>query len=127
VAFLLDTHAFLWFASGDEKLPIHIQDTIKNLKNSCFVSVASMWEISIKQRLGKLNSTLSIDKLFKLAEKNQIEILQISSEHLMKLSKLPLHHNDPFDRLIISQSIAEKLILISKDNALKSYPVKLSW
>ena len=124
---LLDTHAFLWFASGDEKLPIHIQDTIKNLKNSCFVSVASMWEISIKQRLGKLNSTLSIDKLFKLAEKNQIEILQISSEHLMKLSKLPLHHNDPFDRLIISQSIAEKLILISKDNALKSYPVKLSW
>ncbi len=127
MAFLLDTHAFLWFASGDEKLPIHIQDTIKNLKNSCFVSVASMWEISIKQRLGKLNSTLSIDKLFKLAEKNQIEILQISSEHLMKLSKLPLHHNDPFDRLIISQSIAEKLILISKDNALKSYPVKLSW
>jgi PIN domain nuclease of toxin-antitoxin system len=127
VTFLLDTHAFLWFASGDEKLPIHIQDTIKNLKNSCFVSVASMWEISIKQRLGKLNSTLSIDKLFKLAEKNQIEILQISSEHLMKLSKLPLHHNDPFDRLIISQSIAEKLILISKDNALKSYPVKLSW
>ena len=127
MTFLLDTHAFLWFASGDEKLPIHIQDTIKNLKNSCFVSVASMWEISIKQRLGKLNSTLSIDKLFKLAEKNQIEILQISSEHLMKLSKLPLHHNDPFDRLIISQSIAEKLILISKDNALKSYPVKLSW
>ena len=58
MAFLLDTHAFLWFASGDEKLPIHIQDTIKNLKNSCFVSVASMWEISIKQRLGKLNSTL---------------------------------------------------------------------
>ena len=101
MAFLLDTHAFLWFASGDEKLPIHIQDTIKNLKNSCFVSVASMWEISIKQRLGKLNSTLSIDKLFKLAEKNQIEILRISSEHLMKLSKLPLHHNDPFDRLIM--------------------------
>ena len=86
-----------------------------------------MWEISIKQRLGKLNSTLSIDKLFKLAEQNQIEIIQINSEHLMKLSKLPLHHNDPFDRLIISQSIAEKLILISKDTALKSYPVKLSW
>ena len=127
MAFLLDTHAFLWFASGDEKLPIHIQDTIKNLKNSCFVSVASMWEISIKQRLGKLNSTLSIDKLFKLAEQNQIEIIQINSEHLMKLSKLPLHHNDPFDRLIISQSIAEKLILISKDTEFAQYQIKLIW
>ena len=125
--FLLDTHTFLWFAFGDEKLPIQIQDKIKNLKNSCFVSVASMWEISIKQRLGKLNSTLSIDKLFKLAEKNQIEILQISSEHLMKLSKLPLHHNDPFDRLIISQSIAEKLILISKDTEFAQYQIKLIW
>jgi PIN domain nuclease of toxin-antitoxin system len=127
VEFLLDTHAFLWFASGDEKLPIHIQEKIKNLKNSCFVSVASMWEISIKQRLGKLNTTLSIDKLFKLAEQNQIEILQINSEHLMKLSKLALYHNDPFDRLIISQSIAEKLILISKDTEFKSYPIKLIW
>jgi len=127
VEFLLDTHAFLWFASGDEKLPIHIQEKIKNLKNSCFVSVASMWEISIKQRLGKLNTTLSIDKLFKLAEQNQIEILQINSEHLMKLSKLPFHHNDPFDRLIISQSIAEKLILISKDSEFKNYPIKLIW
>ncbi len=125
--FLLDTHTFLWFASGDEKLPIHIQDKIKNLKNSCFVSVASMWEISIKQRLGKLNSTLSIDKLFKLAEQNQIEIIQINSEHLMKLSKLPLHHNDPFDRLIISQSIAEKLILISKDTEFAQYQIKLIW
>ena len=125
--FLLDTHAFLWFASGDEKLPLHIQEKIKSLKNSCFVSVASMWEISIKQRLGKLNTTLSIDKLFKLAEQNQIEILQINSEHLMKLSKLPFHHNDPFDRLIISQSIAEKLILISKDSEFKNYAIKLTW
>ncbi len=125
--FLLDTHAFLWFASGDEKLPKTIQEAIKNINNSCFLSVASMWEIVIKQRLGKLNSTMKIDKLFKLAQKNQIEILQISSDHLLKLSKLPLKHNDPFDRLIIAQSQAENLVVISKDDAFKEYQINLIW
>ena len=125
--FLLDTHTFLWFAFGDEKLPIQIQDKIKNLKNSCFVSVASLWEITIKQRLGKINLTLSIGELFRLAELNQIEILPISSEHLIKLSKPPLHHKDPFDRLIISQSISEKLILISRDSEFAKYKIKLIW
>lgn len=125
--FLLDTHTFLWFASGDEKLPKTIQEAIKNINNSCFLSVASMWEIVIKQRLGKLNSTMKIDKLFKLAQKNQIEILQISSDHLLKLSKLPLKHNDPFDRLIIAQSQAENLVVISKDDAFKEYQINLIW
>ena len=125
--FLLDTYTFLWFASGDEKLPKTIQEAIKNINNSCFLSVASMWEIVIKQRLGKLNSTMKIDKLFKLAQKNQIEILQISSDHLLKLSKLPLKHNDPFDRLIIAQSQAENLVVISKDDAFKEYQINLIW
>ena len=125
--FLLDTHTFLWFASGDEKLPKTLQNEIKNINNSCFLSVASMWEIVIKQRLGKLNSTMKIDKLFKLAQKNQIEILQINSDHLLKLSKLPLKHNDPFDRLIIAQSQAENLVVISKDEAFKEYQINLIW
>jgi PIN domain nuclease of toxin-antitoxin system len=123
--FLLDTHFFLWFASGDEKLPKTLQNEIKNINNSCFLSVASMWEIVIKQRLGKLNSTMKIDKLFKLAQKNQIEILQINSDHLLKLSKLPLKHNDPFDRLIIAQSQSENLVVISKDEAFKEYQINL--
>jgi PIN domain nuclease of toxin-antitoxin system len=86
-----------------------------------------LWEITIKQRIGKINLTLSIGELFRLAEQNQIEILPISSEHLIKLSKLPLHHKDPFDRLIISQSIAEKLILISRDSEFAKYKIKLIW
>ncbi len=125
--FLLDTHTFLWFASGYEKLPKTLQNEIKNINNSCFLSVASMWGIVIKERLGMFFSSLKIDKLFKFAQKNQIEILQISSEHLHKLPKLPLKHNDPFDRLIIAQSQTDKLAVIFKDETFKEHQIKLIW
>ena len=127
MAFLLDTHAFLWFVSGDSKLPATVRDKIKDISQSCFLSSASLWEITIKQQLGKLTLNITLEELFEYADRNQIEIIPITYGHLLTLSKLPNYHGDPFDRLIISQAISENLTLITKDKGLKKYKVKQQW
>jgi PIN domain nuclease of toxin-antitoxin system len=127
MAFILDTHAFLWFVAGDKQLPESIKSKIIDINESCFLSVASLWEITIKNQIGKLTLGLSLEELFEYADRNQIEIIQISYEHLLTLSKLPIHHNDPFDRIIISQAIAENLTLVSKDKGFKKYKIKQQW
>ena len=127
MAYLLDTHAFLWFASEDNQLPASIQNIIRDIHNPCFLSSASLWEITIKQQIGKLKLHFPLLELFEFADRNQIELIPITYEHLLTLSKLPKHHNDPFDRLIISQAISENLIVISKDKEFKKYTVKLQW
>jgi len=124
MAFILDTHAFLWFVAGDKQLPESIKSKIIDINESCFLSVASLWEITIKNQIGKLTLGLSLEELFEYADRNRIEIIQISNEHLLTLSKLPGHHNDPFDRIIISQAIAENLTLVSKDKGFKKYKIK---
>ena len=127
MAFLLDTHTFLWFVAGDKQLPLTVRDKIKDIKQPCFLSVASLWEITIKFQIGKLTLNISLEDLFNYIDRNQIEIIPINIEHLLTLSELPRHHGDPFDRLIISQAIAENLTLITRDSALKKYKVKQQW
>lgn len=127
MAFLLDTHAFLWFVSGDNQLPVSVRDKIKDINQPCFLRAASLWEITIKKQIGKLKLNISLEELFNYADRNQIEIIPITQEHLLTLAKLPIHHNDPFDRLIISQAIAEDLILITRDKAFKKYKAKRQW
>jgi PIN domain nuclease of toxin-antitoxin system len=127
MAFLLDTHAFLWFVSGDTQLPSPIREIIKDINQPCFLSAASLWEITIKKQIGKLKINISLEELFDYADRNQIEIVPITTEHLLTLSKLPQHHSDPFDRLIISQAISENLILVSRDKEFKKYKVKQKW
>jgi len=92
-----------------------------------FLSVASLWEITIKFQIGKLKLNISLEDLFNYIDRNQIEIIPINFEHLLTLSELPKHHSDPFDRLLISQAIAENLILISRDKQLKKYKIKQIW
>lgn len=127
MAYLLDTHAFLWFVSGDNQLPASIRDKIKDINQPCYLSIASLWEITIKKQLGKLTLNITLEELFHYADRNQIEIVQITYDHLQALLSLPHHHSDPFDRLIISQVIAEKFILISRDKGIKKYKVKQQW
>jgi PIN domain nuclease of toxin-antitoxin system len=127
MAFLLDTHTFLWFISDDKQLPLSIKNKIKDIHQPCFISVASFWEITIKKQIGKLTLTISLEELYSYADRNQIEIVPINQHHLLTLSKLPSHHNDPFDRLIISQAISEDLILITRDKGLKKYKVRQQW
>ena len=127
MAYLLDTHTFLWFVAGDKQLPESVKAKIKDIGKLCFLSVASLWEITIKHQIGKLTLNISLEELFEYADRNQIEVIQISNEHLLTLSLLPGHHSDPFDRLTVSQALAENLTLITKDKGLKKYKIKQQW
>lgn len=127
MSYLLDTHTFLWFVAGDKNLPAKIVERISNINEYCFISIASFWEIAIKIQLGKLQIDISFDELFRFAERNQIEVITINETHLSKLLTLNLHHNDPFNRIIIPQAITEKLVLISKDRKIGDYNIEQEW
>lgn len=127
MAYLLDTHTFLWFVAGDSQLPISINKKLSDINQSCFLSIASFWEIAIKKQIGKLDLKIGFDELFRFAERNQIEIIAINETHLTTLLGLDFLNNDPFDRIIVSQAISEDLVLISRDKKLKNYKVKLQW
>ncbi len=127
MAYLLDTHTFLWFVEGNKQLPPNIISKINNINQSCYISIASFWEITIKLQLGKLELDIELDELFEFAKRNQIETIEISELHLIKLLDLEPHHKDPFDRLIISQAISENLTLLSKDNQMDKYKIQLEW
>jgi len=125
---LLDTHTFLWFIGGNTNLSNTARNVIEDTSNQRFISIATLWEISIKVSIGKLKIGFAFTELVEQeVYGNAIEILEISSEHLDELVKLPFHHKDPFDRLIIAQSLVEDATLISKDAAFQSYPIKLLW
>jgi len=125
--FLLDTHTFLWFISGDKQLPESVVKKIEDISEPCYISIASFWEIAIKIQIGKLKLEISLEELYRFAEINQIKIISINEKHLVTLLKLGLIHNDPFDRLIIAQAISEKLIVVAKDKEFKKYKVKQQW
>lgn len=124
---LLDTHAFLWFVNDDPQLSLAAK-TLMESEVDLLLSVASLWEISIKVGIGKLD----LPKLFDMfipeqLELNEIEILPIELKHLTPLTSLPLHHRDPFDRLLISQSLVEELTILSADKIFDRYAVNRSW
>jgi PIN domain nuclease of toxin-antitoxin system len=127
MAYLLDTHTFLWFISGHKQLPESVVKKIEDISEPCYISIASFWEIAIKIQIGKLKIEISLEELYRFAEINQIEIISINEKHLLTLLKLGLIHNDPFDRLIIAQAISEKLIVVTKDKEFKKYKVKQQW
>ena len=125
---LLDTHTFLWFIEGSLNLSDVARNLIEDQANQRFLSVASLWEMSIKVSIGKLELGMTFTKLVKReVYGNAIELLEIQPEHLDELAKLPFHHKDPFDRLMIAQSLAEGIPIVTKDAAFRSYPVSLLW
>jgi PIN domain nuclease of toxin-antitoxin system len=127
MGYLLDTHTLLWVLSGSKRLPENVRLIIKDLNKPCFLSIASLWEIAIKLQLGKLFMNLSLEDLRHFCIRNRILIMPIEFEHLFILRDLPTFHGDPFDRLIISQAIAENFIVITKDKKFKKYPVEKRW
>jgi len=124
---LLDTHAFIWFISGDTALPQKVVDAIKNVENKCFISIASLWEIAIKSSLKKLELKSDFNRITDQLADNDIEILPITFEHLQRALTLEFHHRDPFDRIIISQGLVERLIIVSKDEHFPSYTDRILW
>ena len=126
--FLLDTHTFLWFIGGDNQLSLYARNLIAEIENDIFLSSASLWEIALKTSIGKLDLGKPFDELIpEQLITNEITLLPIGIQALSVLTKLPFHHRDPFDRLLIAQSIAEKLPIISKDNQFSSYSIDLIW
>jgi PIN domain nuclease of toxin-antitoxin system len=125
---LLDTHVLIWLVEGDKNLSSVARSAIEDEDNSLYLSIASLWEITIKLSLGKLDLQLSVDEMVEsFLIPGGIEILQIETSHLSILRDLPLHHRDPFDRLIIAQAQAENMTLISADGVFYQYGVDLVW
>lgn len=124
---LLDTHAFLWFLSGDESISVTARRAIEKSYNQNFVSIASLWEIAIKISLNKLSLNGNFSDLERLIHENGFKVLPLEFEDTFLITSLPFHHRDPFDRIIISQSINRKLNLISKDNQFEKYGIKAIW
>ena len=118
---LLDTHALIWWLSKDSTLSLAAKGEIANPDNIVFVSAASAWEIAIKKSLGKLQAP---DDLSLQVKKNRFTPLAISIEHALNVEKLPLHHQDPFDRILIAQAMYEKLIIMTRDRKFEAYEVK---
>lgn len=118
---LLDTHIFIWYMEGNQKLSDkHIQ-LIEDNSSVLYLSYASLWEMSIKRSLGKLKLSASPAELVPA----QISILQPNLEALKVLEKLPYHHRDPFDRMIISQAIYHNISVMTKDHHFEAYEVSL--
>ena len=126
--YLLDTHTLLWFLAGDETLSRKARQLIDDPGNEKFLSIVSLWEIAIKTGLGKLNLDKPFDQMFpeRLAF-NGIQILDITVDSLIKLTTLPFHHRDPFDRLIIAQGLVEGLPIISVDTVFDAYNIDREW
>ena len=127
--FLLDTHALIWYLSADKQLSASAKKQIDNFPDTtCFASIASFWEIAIKINLGKIKFTHSFAELKSKVTESNFEILAVAFEHILTVSSLPLHHRDPFDRILIAQAMNENLTIISRDPNFKLYKnIHLLW
>ena len=124
---LLDTHTLIWFINGDSNLSKKVKLAIEDINNDKFVSIASIWEIAIKISIDKFRFKKGLKKFLELVEEDGFEILPISFNHALTVSTLEFLHRDPFDRIIVSQCIVEKLILATKDEHISKYKIKTLW
>ena len=119
--YLLDTHAFIWFVMGDRRLSREVNEIIRNAAGQVYLSVASIWEISIKQGVDKMLPLPGEPEA--LAAESVILTLDINVSHAKLAGRLPLIHRDPFDRMLVAQSQIEDLILITSDGDIPKYGV----
>ncbi len=125
---LLDTHSLIWFFSGNSKLSKTVRELIDDSSQQKLISLVSVWEMGIKQSKGKLTLSLPLEEY--ILEKNKLEdfdILPIKLEHLALIPRLPFYHNDPFDRLLIAQTLTENIPILSIDNVFDQYKVTRIW
>ena len=125
---LLDTHAFLWFYTGDARLSSAARREIESPANDNHVSVVTLWELAIKHSLNKLTLTKPYGVVMEEAlTASAAALLPIQRDHLSALVKLPFHHRDPFDRALVAQAEGERLTLISVDDAFDLYGLARIW
>lgn len=116
---LLDTHILLWWVAGDRKLPRSLRDRITSAENDVSVSAATFWEIAIKARLGRIH--IDLEELRAAVNADGFRELPVQIAHTLRLQELPDHHRDPFDRLLIAQSIADGQRLVTRDESILAY------
>jgi PIN domain nuclease of toxin-antitoxin system len=127
--YLIDTHTFLWFATENSRLKEDVRSLIGNTNNIILLSIASIWECTIKYKLGKLPIQTSNLKVFINSElkHSNIKILNITPNHVYRIVDLPLHHRDPFDRLLIAQALIEEIPIITADQQFENYNAEIIW
>ncbi|WP_299291293.1 type II toxin-antitoxin system VapC family toxin [uncultured Mucilaginibacter sp.] len=125
--YLIDTHVLIWYLEGSDKLPQKLREELDNDQNTILISVASFWELAIKISAKKIELTKSLQEVQAYIVERAFVFLNISFEHLYTLLDLPHHHKDPFDRMLIAQSITENIAIISVDQQFKPYSVNVIW
>jgi PIN domain nuclease of toxin-antitoxin system len=121
VKLLLDTHTLIWALSEPEKLPPKITKLLTDVNNIIFASVVSLWELQIKKSLGKI---ILPDAFALQLQECGYELLNVTPEHILKLENIPLLHRYPFDRMLIAQSLFEKMPLVTKDSEILRYDLE---
>lgn len=121
-AFLIDTQIFIWWMENNRRLRRDLFVLLNDSANSIFLSVATVWEIIIKTGKKKLKVPMDLESGIK---KSGFQLLPIEITHVLEMEKLPLHHRDPFDRILISQAITERLALITSDEKIWKYKLSI--
>ena len=125
---LVDTHTFLWALLKNHRLSATAKQILTSKEHELYFSLVSLWEIAVKIKIGKLNMVgSSVTYIRDEMVQYGMELLPIRYEHILQLEQLPLHHSEPFDRLLIAQAIAESLPILTHDEKFPLYPVKLIW
>ena len=110
------------------KLPVKVADLIKNVGTDLYLSVVSVWKMQIKVQLGKLTLQADLEEIVNgQLENNSVRLLPVLLPHVLAIGQLPMHHKDPFDRLLIAQALHEELTLLSADATVQRYPVQTVW
>jgi PIN domain nuclease of toxin-antitoxin system len=128
VKVILDTHTFLWWITDSDRLSARASAILSAPENTLLLSAASAWEIVLKQQIGKIKLPGPAEKYIpSQLTLNRIDTLPISLGHALRLADLPMHHRDPFDRILIAQSIAERVPIVTADPQFAQYTVKTIW
>jgi PIN domain nuclease of toxin-antitoxin system len=125
---LFDTHTFIWLDSRPEKLSLAAIAACEDNNNELYLSVVSAWEIMIKTKINRLQLEVPLIEMIEVQQAdNDLKLLPVELHLMYALESLPLHHKDPFDRLLIAQAIAEQMFFVSADSQFDQYPVDLIW
>jgi len=125
--YLLDTHTILWFLEGSDRLSETAAQAIEDVDAQNHVSIASLWEFTIKHSLGKLRFEGGVSALWKIIEANGFIVTPITQAQLKVLSGLPFEHRDPFDRLLIAAALAGDMTILTADENIQKYHSQWKW
>jgi len=125
--YLIDTHVLIWYLNGDKALPEKHAALMRDPQNKLYLSMVSIWELTIKMSSKKLECDKNIQEIEEYILSKDYEVMNVSFAHFKTLFDLPKLHGDPFDRLLIAQALTEGLTILSADRCFKEYPVDVIW